>query len=390
MSKKFLCLFFAAVMSALFIAGSTVSSASTASSLTALEDKLAAAIASREAAEKALASAETGYADALAKKQAIDNKILALDMEIEATVALIDGYNKQIEQKNGEISAENEKLDSAYNVVRERIRAKREDGNIDFLSVLFEADGLTELFTQIDRFVCMLEYDKKLLDTYNSSIKDLERLKTELTASKAALDTQMKNLGLRKSELESDLSAAKKLVATSENKIASAEKDLERIAAIEEEYNRQREELLASLAKTSNMSYVGGEFLWPLPSAYMKISSGYGQRIHPVTGKPQFHRGIDIPAPYGTEIYAVNDGTVVECSHNYADGYYITVNHGGGIASFYSHLSRYRVNVGDKVTRGQVIANVGTSGYTTGPHLNLNVYENNTAVNPMKYFTNQD
>ncbi len=378
------------MMSAVLIAGSTVFSAGTSSSLSALEDKLAAAIASREAAEKALSNAEIGYADALAKKQAIDNKILALDIEIEATMALIDGYNKQIEQKNGEISAENEKLESAYNVVRERIRAKREDGNVDFLSVLFEADGLTELFTQIDRFVCMLDYDTKLLETYNNSISQLEDLKNELTASKAALDTQMKNLGLRKSELEADLASANKLVATSENKLASAEKDLEKVAAIEEEYNKQREELLTSLAKTSNMSYVGGEFLWPLPVAYMKISSGYGQRIHPVTGKPQFHRGIDIPAPYGTEIYAVNDGTVIECSHNYADGYYITISHGGGIASFYSHLSRYRVNVGDKVTRGQVIANVGTSGYTTGPHLNLNVYENNSTVNPVKYFTKQD
>ncbi len=390
MSKKFFCLFFAAIMSVLLVSGSTVFSAGTSSSLSALEDKLAAAIASREAAEKALTNAETGYADALAKKQAIDNKILALDIEIEATVALIDGYNKQIEQKNSEIAAETEKLNSAYNVVRERIRAKHEDGNVDFLSLLFEADGLTELFTQIDRFVCMLEYDKDLLETYNSSIEYLEGLKTELTASKAALDTQIKNLGLRKTELESDLATAKKLVASSENKIATAEKDLERITAIEEEYNKQREELLASLAKTSNMSYVGGEFLWPLPTAYMKISSGFGNRIHPVTGKPQFHRGIDIPAPYGTEIYAVNDGTVIECSQNYADGYYITISHGGGIASFYSHLSRYRVNVGDKVTRGQVIANVGTSGYTTGAHLNLNVYENNTAVDPVKYFTKQD
>ena len=379
------------VISALIItgSGSVFSAAKTSSSeLTALENKLAAAIASREAAEAAVADAETGYADALAKKQAIDNKIYALDIEIEATVALIDGYNKQIEVKNLEIDAETEKLDAAYNVVRERIRAKREDGNIDLLSIIFEADGLTQLFTQIDRFVCMLEYDKHLLETYNNGIVQLENLKNELTESKAALDTQVKNLGQRKSDLEADLAAAKKLVATSENKLATAEADLENVAAMEEQYSKAREELLANLAKTTNQSYVGGEFLWPLPSAHMKISSGYGQRIHPVTGKPQFHRGIDIPAPYGTEIYAVNDGTVIECSYNYADGYYITISHGGGIASFYSHLSRYHVNVGDKVTRGQVIANVGTSGYTTGAHLNLNIYENNTAVDPLKYFTN--
>ncbi len=392
MHKRILCLILAVLSAVIITASSSVfSAANTASSeLTALENKLAAATESREAAEAAVAEAQTGYADSLAKKQAIDNKIYALDIEIEATVALIDGYNKQIEEKNLEITAENEKLDAAYNIVRERIRAKREDGNIDFLSIIFESNGLTELFMEIDRFTCMLEYDKQLLETYNDSIESLKNLRAELTEAKAALDTQVKNLGERKSDLEADLAEAKKLVATSENKLASAEEDLENVAAMEEQYSKEREELLEYLARTTNQSYVGGEFLWPLPAEYMSISSGYGQRIHPVTGKPQFHRGIDIPAPYGTEIYAVNDGTVVECSYNYADGYYITVSHGGGIASFYSHLSRYRVNVGDKVTKGQVIANVGTSGYTTGPHLNLNVYENNSAVDPIKYFTKQD
>lgn len=387
MYRKLFCLVLA-LTSVFILASSSIgfSAAVTTSELTALEDKLAAAIASRKSAEAAVADAESGYANALAKKQAIDNKIYALDIEIEAMVELIAGYNKQLEQKNIEIENENKKLDAAYNVVRERIRAKREDGNMDFLSVLLKADGLTELFTQIDRFTCMLDYDAKLLESYNHSIMQLQILKNELTYSKASLDEQMKTLEQRRSELDADLAKAKQLITASESTLASAEDILEKVAAAEEKYNKQREELLKSLEKTSNKSYVGGEFLWPLPSAYTKVSSGYGNRIHPVTGKPQFHQGIDIPAPYGTEIYAVNDGTVIECSYNYADGNYITVSHGGGIASFYSHLSRYRVKVGDKVTRGQIIANVGTSGYTTGAHLNLNIYENNTAVNPLNYF----
>ena len=211
-------------------------------------------------------------------------------------------------------------------------------------------------------------------------------MRGELTETTNNLNAQMAELEVRRTELEADLAAAKQLVVTSENQLASAEKDLANVEQAEALYSKQRETLLAELAKTSNQKYVGGEFLWPLPQSYTRVSSGFGYRIHPVTGKPQHHNGIDIPAPYGTEIYAVNDGTVVECSYNYADGYYITVSHGGGIASFYSHLSRYRVNVGDKVVRGQVIANVGTSGYTTGAHLNLNVYENNVAVDPMKYF----
>lgn len=384
--KRILCFVIMLVIAATAVGGGIYASKGSSSELKELEDMLAAATSSREKAESALSKAESSLADAIAKKQAIDSKIYALDVEIEATLALIDAYNAKIEEKNVEITDMNAHLDAAYQVVRERLRAKHEDGSVDFLSILFSAEGLTEFFTEVDRFVCMLEYDKMLLNSYSQSITELEGLRAELTATKADLDEQNKSLERLRLDLEADLNAAKKLVASNENKLSSAEADLERIEAIELEYAKKREELLEKLKNTTNQSYVGGEFLWPLPQSYTKVSSGFGWRIHPVTKKQQFHNGIDIPAPYGTEIYAVNDGTVVECSQNYADGYYITIDHGGGIASFYSHLSRYRVSVGDKVVRGQVIANVGTSGYTTGAHLNLNVYVDGQAVNPLDYY----
>ena len=385
--KRILCLIFIfAVLISISAGGALISGATgTKSELSELEDLLAAASASRENAERALDNAEKNYADALAKKQAIDNKIYSLSVEIDAIVALINGYSEKINEKNLEIESEKQKLNEAYSVVRERIRAKREDGNIDVLALIFDAEGLTQLFTEIDRFMCMLEYDAKLLESYNSSIDELERLRFDLTQSKAKLDEQMKTLEQRKKDFEKAQKDAQKFVATSENKLATAERDLENVEAIEREYEKKREELLANLDKTTNQSYVGGEFIWPLPQNYTRVSSGFGWRIHPVTGKQQFHIGIDIPAPYGTEINAINDGVVVECSYNYADGYFITVSHGGGIASFYSHLSRYHVKVGDKVTKGQVIANVGTSGYTTGAHLNLNMYVDGSAVNPLDY-----
>lgn len=355
-------------------------------SIAALEDKLASAAAQRASAEKALGSAESVYTDALSKKQVIDAKIYALNVEIDALVALIDGYNRQIGDKNTQIEQKTAESERQYAVVRERIRAKREDGSGNYLAIILESGGLSDFFARIDRFIMMLDYDAKVLADYNSGIAELKTLKEALTGERALLDVQMKELEARKKELEADLAAASKLVATSENRLASAERDLLNVAAVELEYANKREELLLEHARTTNESLAEGEFLWPLPGKHTKVSSGFGWRIHPVTGKQQFHQGIDIPAPYGTEIYAVNDGTVIECSYNYADGYYITVSHGGGIASFYSHISKYSVAVGDKVKRGQVIANVGTSGYTTGAHLNLNVYKNNAAVDPLEFF----
>lgn len=363
-----------------------VSSSKGSSELDILENKLKAAISQRQAAEAAVEKAEEERHDAITRKKAIDDKIYALDCEIEAITALAKGYNKKIDERNEQIDAEKKRLDNQYQVLRTRIRAKREDGNIDFLSVLFDTDGLSELFTQVDRFICMLDYDSKLLNSYKDGITRLETLKEELVNAKNDLDVQMSDLNKRKAQLAVDLASAKRLISSLENRIDDAESEIERIDKIEAEYNQKREELLAELEKTSNNSFVDEQFIWPLPSKYTKISSPYGWRIHPVTKKQQFHRGIDIPAPYGTEIMAVASGTVIECSSNYADGNYITISHGGGIASFYSHLSRFRVKVGDKVTQGQIIGNVGTSGYTTGAHLNLNMYKDNKSVNPVDFF----
>lgn len=387
MFRKIICLIAATAMLLLVCFGGTASaSGSGSSSLAALEDKLAAATSQRKNAEKAVASAEAGYADALAKKKAIDSKIYALNLEIDAVNQLIAGYNLQIEETDVKISEATSRLDEQYETVRSRIRAKHEDGSTDLLTIFLESDGLENLLVQLDRFYCMLDYDKTLLDSYNKGLSELEEMRAGLSATKDALNKQVADLESLSKTLESDLAGANRLVATAENKLSSAEADLKNIEKIEAEYEAKRTKMLAELKHTSNDSYVGGELSWPLPQTYTRISSGFGWRIHPVTGKKQFHRGIDIPAPYGTGIMAVNDGTVIECSYNYADGYYITVNHGGGLASFYSHLSKYHVKVGDKVKRGQVIANVGTSGYTTGAHLNLNIYLNGEAVNPVDYF----
>ena len=356
------------------------------SGLTELEDKLAKAARQRKEAESAVNTAKAERADAMTKKQAIDAQILALDNETDALVTLIEGYEAQIDEKNNEISEETVKLDEQYRILRQRIRSMREDGGVDLVVILFESDGLVDFLTQVDRFSCMLDYNGRLMDNYSKGIASLNSMKDELTSSKAVLEKRKSELDERRAELEVSKKEAEKLVADAEKDVATAESTLASVEALEKKYGDERSKKLAELQKTTNSQYVGGVFKWPLPSKYEKVSCGFGWRIHPVTGKPQFHNGIDIPAPYGTAITAVGDGTVVEVSYNYADGYYVTVDHGGGIASFYSHVSKYAVKVGDKVKCGQTIAYVGMSGYATGYHLNLNIYKDSVAVNPLDYF----
>lgn len=116
-----------------------------------------------------------------------------------------------------------------------------------------------------------------------------------------------------------------------------------------------------------------------------RITSGFGYRIHPVTGASSFHSGIDIADSTGTKILASRSGTVTFASYNGNYGNMIIINHGNGIETAYAHLSAINVSVGQGVSQGQVIGKMGATGRVTGPHLHFEIRINGTAVNPRNY-----
>ena len=120
-----------------------------------------------------------------------------------------------------------------------------------------------------------------------------------------------------------------------------------------------------------------------------RLASGFGWRIDPVYRTPRMHWGLDFTAPVGTEVYSTGDG-VVEEIETLAWGYgkNIVINHGFGYKTRYAHLSAFKVKVGQKVTRGQVIGLVGNTGKSTGAHLHYEVEKDGVKVNPMSYFFN--
>lgn len=121
-----------------------------------------------------------------------------------------------------------------------------------------------------------------------------------------------------------------------------------------------------------------------------RTASGFSYRIHPIYKIRKFHYGMDFTSPIGTEVYATGDGTVVEVSGNIRSrvgfGMVIKVDHGYGYETLYAHLSKFNVQQGDKIKRGDVIGYVGSTGGSTAPHLHYEVHKNNVAVNPQFYY----
>ena len=114
-----------------------------------------------------------------------------------------------------------------------------------------------------------------------------------------------------------------------------------------------------------------------------RMSSGYGQRRHPILGYTRMHAGIDFAARYGSPIYAVTDGVVGFAGRHGGHGNYVRIQHGGGLATGYAHMSRIAAVPGQRVRRGQVIGYVGSTGLSTGPHLHYELYRGGATVNPL-------
>lgn len=125
-----------------------------------------------------------------------------------------------------------------------------------------------------------------------------------------------------------------------------------------------------------------GSFIWPVIG---RISSGYGYRIHPIKGRRELHGGIDIAVPVGTKIRAAASGKVIQSGWISGFGKTIVIDHGDGVRTLYGHNYRLLVRAGSNVNLGQVIALAGSTGLSTGPHLDFRIYKDGKTVNPIKY-----
>ncbi|MGI5839810.1 MAG: LysM peptidoglycan-binding domain-containing M23 family metallopeptidase [bacterium] len=135
-------------------------------------------------------------------------------------------------------------------------------------------------------------------------------------------------------------------------------------------------------ARPATVSRGGGTLAWPVQG---RITSRYGWRTHPVSGKRDFHPGIDIGASTGTPIKAAAAGTVTYAGWMGGYGNMVIVDHGSGLETQYAHNSSLTVSVGEKVQRGETIAKAGATGVVTGPHLHFNIVKNGEYINPLNY-----
>ena len=350
-----------------------------------LEDELKAAEDIRKRAEKAYQAAKNNRDDLQARKEAIDAEAEAIEREAEALRALVLGYAQQEDVFNQRIAGMEQELDKLMATVKDRLRLSYEDGMADLFTLLLTSEGLYEFLTAAERLSVLAEQEKAMIRQCEEAANALRIEKEALAATVAAANETSSRLHNTMTELAAKQNEITAMLNDLEKDEEAYRKALEQAEKAEADYRQKLKEKLEQLAQIQGPTYNGGAFIWPLPAKYTKISSPFGERTHPVTGKPQFHEGIDLPAPQKTEIYCVAAGTVVETGTHYANGKYVLVDHGGGIVTSYAHLHRIGVKKGDVLEQGEVLGLVGQTGWTTGNHLDFSVYVEGKAVDPMTY-----
>ncbi|MBQ9133405.1 MAG: peptidoglycan DD-metalloendopeptidase family protein [Clostridia bacterium] len=326
-----------------------------------------------------------------AQQQANDlkNLMLATEKKIETTQSLLDALTAQITEKEQEIAQKEQEIEAkATEVAATRgkflqlIRAQYENESVGILTVILGSDGINDMLSRVEYMASILDYNSKLLSKYKTEKQELEDMKSVLESSRSDLqadyDAQvayMDTLEKEEAELELQKGQQDQYVATLRMSEAEIQADYDAKKKAEEEENARLEKLLKELAEANKTEYVGGKFIWPVDISIKRISSDYGWRTYYYKGRKvtDFHMGIDIPAAIGTDIYAVQSGEVILATSHYSYGNYMIVDHGGGITTLYAHCSKLLKKVGDKVAQGDHIAEMGSTGQSTGSHLHIEV-----------------
>lgn len=344
-----------------------------------------------------------------------------IDQEMEMSRQKIENLNEQIQQlnlliaeKQTELEASVAKEEALQKQYKARLRSMEETGSVSYWSILFRASSFSDLLDRVDMIREIAESDQLMLKQLSAATQAVETERANLEQQKLDLQQTEDDLAVEQAELETKRAKADTLITQMQAEYASlsdeflaAEADE---AAVREQIKKTETDYFNALAKeqaaaaaaaaaankpssgsnSSSSSSSGGAssggFAFPL--AYSTgVTCAYGPRVHPINGNKSFHYGVDLAAGMNTEIYATKSGTVTGATYGEANGYYVTINHGDGYSSIYAHMTNYVVSVGDSVKQGQLIGYVGTTGWSTGPHLHFEILYNGSNVNPMNYIS---
>jgi len=353
------------------------------------------------------------------------NNVLIQIEELEKNISIVETEIKNIDEELKSVRESCDKttleLEEAqkeeelkYELLKKRIKVMYETKKIGYFDILLKSKNIHEFLNRLTYISSIMEYDEQIVSEYKDLVVNIDSKLNLLKEQEDKIEFLKKEKTGKLNSIEQNKIKKGEILASLEQKQIKYEEEVKKLEEIEEKIQleikraieeaekkaREEEERRAKLeaerrAKletekkgSSNVTvqpkYNGGKIVWPVEGVY-NVSSPYGYRIHPISGVKKMHTGIDVPASTGTNILSAEDGFVITASYITGYGNTVIISHGGGLTTLYGHASKLLVSQGQEVKKGEVIAEVGSTGYSTGPHLHFEVRVSGSHTDPMNY-----
>ena len=315
----------------------------------------------------------------------LDKSLAELTEELNQTIINIEIKQTEIDLTNQNLEIAKADEQKQYHDMKLRIKFFYENDNSSILESILSGKNLQDILTKAEYLRNLTDYDRQKLNELifiKEKIIEFERILQEEKAALLVLkDTELD----QKAAIEQLIDEKTKELQDTKNKINTSNAELKKL---QNEQKKLENEIAsiekAILARGNSKRVLSGGLIWPCPSSH-KVTSGFGKRSAPTKGASTNHQGIDISAPTGTKVVSAAKGEVVIAKYSYSAGNYVMIDHGSGVFTVYMHLSKISVKLGEEVSQGAKVGEVGSTGYATGPHLHFGVRKNGSYVNPLTY-----
>ena len=341
------------------------------------------------------------------KKKEESNTLAALEnieLELERLQSRIDVQNKKLKTAEGNLATTEKgisnverqidelanELDMRADDISELMVKIYKTGPGTYLEVLFASNSLQDFVNRYEYLNMIVESDTDIFNEVKTQKSEVEAKKQELVALLTEQETKKKEIEEIKRELEAEEKEVSTALKEKEFYLKRVQAERERYEAELEEEERQSKaleqvikDLQAKEKDSAKLSGYTSPFMWPTIDG--RISSPYGWRVHPILGGNRYHSGIDIAVPSGSPVYAAADGKVLLAGWVTGYGNTVIIDHGGSITTLYGHNSVLKTTAGKTVKKGDLIALVGSTGNSTGPHLHFEVRKDGVAQDPFNW-----
>lgn len=342
--------------------------------------------------------------DVLSEINYLDKEVGQAQLEVEQLNLKISNIEKEKSELDAKLQVLQNQLNELKQIINQRFRKMYMSNGDAYIELLFNSKNFSDLIDRVELIKSISNQDKKLIIEFNDkqqqlndSIKRLENLKSELSSSKEKYDNRLIELRKYKDEknqlmqkLESDEDVQENILQQQE---AEFQKVNEKINVIQEKVRQQEAQQQAQQQQqnrgqsASNLPPVSNGKMFSITGGIRyAITSPYEpSRISPISGKTEKHLAIDIGAPMGSGVYSLMNGVVAYAGWMTGYGNVVIINH-GELSTLYAHNSQLLVSEGQTVKGGQQISVVGSTGWSTGPHIHFEVISNGAKINPTGYY----